>query len=397
MNALHVVISRFALDSYRIAEPEQLLTPSLLVYEAALEANIAASLALLDGQTERWRPHVKTAKLGWVMQRLLDHGIRQFKCATTLELATLCALGAPDVLLAFPLAGANARRVRELAARYPATRVSVLVDHPSQLDAWHGSQVGIFIDLNPGMDRTGAEASTEGATALARAVMAGGQPPAGLHWYDGQIGSLAYAEREAAAHRGYDRLLAIVATLERGGIRVPEVITSGTPALAPALGYAPFRDASFIHRVSPGTTVYGDLTSLSELPPEWGYRPAALVLAAVVSRPRPNRITCDGGHKAVSADAGVPTCGVLGHSDWIPAKPSEEHLPIDLPAGTALPAIGEYVYLLPRHVCPTVNNFDAAAIVTDGRVARIEPVTARGHETASAATPAGGSPRSAAA
>jgi hypothetical protein len=35
---------------------------------------------------------------------------------------------------------------------------------------------------------------------------------------------------------------------------------------------------------------------------------------------------------------------------------------------------------VPRHVCPTVNNFDQALFVVDGRIRAMEPVTARGHE-----------------
>jgi D-serine deaminase-like pyridoxal phosphate-dependent protein len=38
------------------------------------------------------------------------------------------------------------------------------------------------------------------------------------------------------------------------------------------------------------------------------------------------------------------------------------------------------LYLLPTHVCPTVNNFDRAMIVREGKVESIEPVTARGRE-----------------
>jgi D-serine deaminase-like pyridoxal phosphate-dependent protein len=60
-------------------------------------------------------------------------------------------------------------------------------------------------------------------------------------------------------------------------------------------------------------------------------------------------------------------------------KPSEEHLPIEVAAGE-VPAIGELLYLIPRHVCPTVNNFDDAVIVEGGRAVSIERVTARGHE-----------------
>lgn len=49
-------------------------------------------------------------------------------------------------------------------------------------------------------------------------------------------------------------------------------------------------------------------------------------------------------------------------------------------SGATSPAIGETLYLVPRHVCPTVNNFDAALIVENGRVTGLERVTARGHE-----------------
>jgi D-serine deaminase-like pyridoxal phosphate-dependent protein len=242
--------------------------------------------------------------------------------------------------------------------------------------------VAAFIDLNPGMDRTGAAAAEESLLALAARLAAAGLPLAGLHWYDGQIGGVPPEQRAAVAHAGYGRLLQLAAALAAAGIAVPELITSGTPAMPYALSYAPFAQGPAVHRISPGTPVYGDLTSLAQLPAAWGYRPAALVLAAVVSHPRPGRITCDAGSKVVGADAGVPTCAVLGHPDWSPARPSEEHLPVDLPAGAPLPPIGTQLYLLARHICPTINNFDTAVIVSGGRALRVEPVTARGHEPA---------------
>lgn len=371
--------ARFALPGYEVAA-DDLLTPALLIYPAALDNNIAVTLKLLGDRPDRWRPHVKTAKLAWVMQRLLDHGIRQFKCANTRELATLLDLDAPDVLLAFPVVGANARLVRELAARYPASRVSVLVDHPAQIASWQGSNLALFLDVNSGMNRTGIAAAPAELLGLARAVRSAGLPIAGLHWYDGHLSAFAPAEQERVAHTGYTQLLELTTALQQAGITVPEVITSGTAAFPHALSFAGFSDAPFAHRVSPGTPVYGDLNALGSLPPDAGYRPAALVLASVVSRPGPQRITCDAGHKALAADAGHPICSVIGHSDWTPAKPSEEHLPIDLPPDTEAPAIGSRLYLLPRHVCPTVNHFSAAALVENGQVIGIEAVTARGHD-----------------
>jgi D-serine deaminase-like pyridoxal phosphate-dependent protein len=173
----------------------------------------------------------------------------------------------------------------------------------------------------------------------------------------------------------------IVAAVERAGFPVEEVITSGTPAFPCAATFAPFAGAGFIHRASPGTVVYSDATSLIQLPEKFGYRAAALVVSTVVSHPKANVATCDGGHKAVSADAGLPTCVVAGRPHLHPLKPSEEHLPIEVREGGPRPAIGEALYLIPRHVCPSVNNFDDALLIRDGGVIGVERVTARGHET----------------
>jgi D-serine deaminase-like pyridoxal phosphate-dependent protein len=171
----------------------------------------------------------------------------------------------------------------------------------------------------------------------------------------------------------------IVHQLLEAGLPVEEVITSGTPAAPYALSYERFHDAPFTHRISPGTVVYNDMSSLEQLP-GFGYRPAALVLTTVVSHPTERTITCDAGHKSVSADAGVPTCSVLGYEYLKPLKPSEEHLPIESESGEGLPKPGEALYLLPRHVCPTVNNFDEALFVVDGQISSVQRVAARGHE-----------------
>jgi D-serine deaminase-like pyridoxal phosphate-dependent protein len=71
---------------------------------------------------------------------------------------------------------------------------------------------------------------------------------------------------------------------------------------------------------------------------------------------------------------------VLGRADLNPARPSEEHLPIDLSQESKPLTLGDALYLVPRHVCPTINNFDHAVMVEDGRIARVERVTARGRE-----------------
>jgi D-serine deaminase-like pyridoxal phosphate-dependent protein len=363
--------------SYQIENVEALLTPALVIYPEIVDRNIAATLRLLGGDANRWRPHLKTAKLGFIMRRLAAKGVVNAKCSTTVELAAACESGMKDVLLAYAVVGANARRVKEIAGRYPGVRISVLVENVAQIAAWDGSGIGIFVDVNPGMDRTGI--SQDGTAAILDVVRAAGAQFRGLHYYDGHMSAASLEEREKLAHKGYGRLMEIVAAVEGAGFAIEEVITSGTPSFPTSATYAPFRSGKFVHRASPGTVVYSDATSMKQLPAEWGYEPAALVVATVVSHPKPGVFTCDAGHKSVSADAGVPTCVVAGRADLNPLKPSEEHLPIEV-SGGARPAIGDLLYLIPRHVCPTVNNFDDAVIVENGRIAGVEHVTARGHE-----------------
>jgi D-serine deaminase-like pyridoxal phosphate-dependent protein len=366
---------------YRVPDLENVLTPALVVYPEFIASNISHILDLLGGDGDRWRVHIKTAKLASTLRMLVDQGVRNFKCATTLELLVACQSGAADVLVAYPMVGANARRVREIADAFPNVRVSVLAENEDQIHQWAGGPVGIFLDINPGMNRTGIEQScSDRVTKLVRAIGDAKLEFRGLHYYDGQFGGLEERERASATHSGYDCLLKLVGEIQSSGARVLEVITAGTPTLLSSLAYEGFRDAGFIHRVSPGTVVYCDATSSAQLAAELGFRPAVLVLTRVVSHPRVDMITCDAGHKAVSADAGVPTCVVVGHPELTPLSPSEEHLPMAVASGAARPEIGDSLYLLPRHVCPTVNNFDRALFVRDGRIESVEQVSARGRE-----------------
>jgi D-serine deaminase-like pyridoxal phosphate-dependent protein len=367
-------------ERYRVTDDEDVLTPALVVYPEIVASNVSQTLRLLGG-ANRWRAHIKTAKLEYTVRRLLEHGVRNLKCATTLELLVACRSGAEDVLVAYPVVGANARRVREIAEQFPDVRISALVESEEQVRQWRGTTVGIFLDINPGMDRTGVEQNDKDkAVRVARAVKEAGLEFRGLHYYDGQYGGLAEPQRTVAAHTGYKCLLDLVSEFQRGGISVPEVITAGTPTFPCSLTFDGFRDAGFIHRVSPGTIVYCDATSLAQLPAEYGYAPAALVLTRVVSYPHDDIVTSDAGHKTVSADAGVPTCLVVGHPELIPLAPSEEHLPLRTTREAQRPRIGDTLYLLPRHICPTVNNFDCALLVNDGQSASVESVSARGRE-----------------
>jgi D-serine deaminase-like pyridoxal phosphate-dependent protein len=368
-------------SKYQLVDAKAVLTPALIIYSDIVESNIRNTIRLLGGDTNRWRPHVKTAKLAMSMKLMMRQGVKQFKCATSLELLSLCECGAEDVLLAYTALGPNAVRVREIANRYTNVAVSALIDDEKDLHAWKGSRVGLFLDLNSGMDRTGMPLTgIEKVIRLIASIEECDIPFRGLHCYEGHLAGIELPERIRRAHAIYNQLLGLAEDLKNRGIAVPELVTSGTPAFACALNYPTWPNSGFLWRVSPGTVVYCDSSSLQQLPPDNGYFPAAVVLTRVISKPSANSITCDAGHKTLSVDRGVPNCVVAGHPDTQPLGPSEEHLPINIVAGGSVPALGEVLYLIPRHVCPTVNNFDHALIATDGRIVDMQRVTARGRE-----------------
>ena len=154
------MLSEFAWDQrYQVSALDDVLTPALLLYPEIVASNIERTLELLGGDANRWRVHIKTAKLSYTLRMLVDHGIGNFKCATTLELLVACRSGAGDVLFAYPAVGASVRRVREIADQFPGVRISVLAENKQQVGQWRDSRVGVFLDMNPGMDRTGIEQS----------------------------------------------------------------------------------------------------------------------------------------------------------------------------------------------------------------------------------------------
>ncbi|MFT7485275.1 MAG: D-serine deaminase-like pyridoxal phosphate-dependent protein, partial [Candidatus Paceibacteria bacterium] len=137
--------------------------------------------------------------------------------------------------------------------------------------------------------------------------------------------------------------------------------------------------APSLHRVSPGTVVFHDWRSQTQIP-ELGLEPAAVLFTRVISHPGDGRFTCDAGSKSLAAEAGHPSAIVIGHPGYVAQVPSEEHLPMRTESEPA-PARGQALYLVPKHVCPTVNLAEEALLVENGRLLEVLPILARAHDT----------------
>ncbi len=350
---------------------DRLLTPALVIDLDAVEHNIERILAAV-GTARRWRPHIKTIKQSRLVRMLMARGVTALKCSTLDELALVLDTaervhpeGAVDVLWAYPPTRADCRVLVELAREHEGGRIRLLADSPEHGDAlanWLDEAKAtrpfdVLLDVDVGMRRTGSPAATwaAGSSALAKARTL---RLAGLHGYEGHV----EWDQADVARAGYDRLTELARAWPVQSR--PLLVTSGSHGFVHALAYPRLADSAWDHQVSMGTLVLSDLRS-SPAHRALGLRQAAFVASRVVSRPGPDRVTLDAGSKAIAPDRPAPNCAVLGREDLVPASPSEEHLPCRV-LGDAPPRYGDLLFLVPDHVCTTVNLHRHAIYVRGG-------------------------------
>ncbi len=289
----------------------------------------------------------------------------------------LAEAGARDVLLAYPCVGPLVERVAEFRERNPEVRITVLADDPAAIDplaraaARFPEPLGVMIDINTGMGRTGCEIEFTAPRLAADIERSPELRFAGLHVYDGHINHTDLARRRAAVHELWERVAGLRAELAMFGLPVPEVTAGGTGTFPI---YAAMEDEALT--LSPGTVVFHDAGYTSRFP-DLAFTPAALVLTRVISRPGTNRLTLDAGSKAVVADP--PLERRLAFPELPDARivlQSEEHLVIETAEANRFP-LGSVLLGIPGHICPTTALHECVQVIRGGRPAETWRVTAR--------------------
>lgn len=359
--------------TYAIENADEVDSPALLVYEERLEENLRRMIRDA-GDPARLCPHVKTHKLPQVISRQVALGVHKFKAATIAE-AEMCAeAGAPHVLLAHAPVGPRARRLLALTQAFPKTSFAALVDdegvarHLSATFAGAGASVDVLVDIDCGMHRSGIAPGAEAERLYALLNDLPGLRAAGLHAYDGHIHDADLAERRARCEAALAPVFAMRERLRAQGLEVRRLVAGGTPTF-PLL--APRGDVE----CSPGTSVLWDYGYATQLP-DLDYLCAAAVLTRVTSRPLPDRLCLDLGHKSLGSEMPQPRALLLGMPDAQLVGHSEEHLVVETPRAADYPS-GTPIYALPWHICPTVNLHSEVVVVRERRAVARWPVAAR--------------------
>ncbi|HCP39307.1 MAG TPA: threonine aldolase, partial [Verrucomicrobiales bacterium] len=167
----------------------------------------------------------------------------------------------------------------------------------------------------------------------------------GIHAYDGHLHQSSIQERQEACECWHSKLGAFVSLLKKNGFDRLPIIAGGSPTFSMQAA-----NPEFI--CSPGTTVLWDAgyaSQYADLDFSW----ACVVLARVISKPAPDLLCLDLGHKAVASEMAPPrmNCLNLKVDEWV--SHSEEHLVVRS-SDASLFSVGDTVYAIPWHICPTV-------------------------------------------
>ncbi|MBD2756949.1 D-TA family PLP-dependent enzyme [Spirosoma validum] len=350
---------------YQINDLSQLDTPALAIYVNRVRQNIAFLTSSID-DINRLRPHVKTHKTREATQLMLEAGIRKFKCATIAEADMLAQCGASDVLLAYQPNGVKMHRLLEMIKAYPDTKFSCLVDNidtASELSKQAveaGIVIPVYIDLNVGMNRTGITPDENVLTLYAELARLEGIKPVGLHAYDGHMRHPDIAVRTEETNSAFlpveqlrDKLLSL-------GFERPIIVAGGSPTF-------PIHAQRGEVECSPGTFVYWDRT-YRDILPEQPFQPAVLVVTRVISLPSPTKICLDLGHKSVAAECPLEQRVTFLNAPELKAVgQSEEHLVVEAGEGHSY-RVGDVLYGLPNHICPTCALYERGFTIEDEEV-----------------------------
>ncbi|WP_437396413.1 D-TA family PLP-dependent enzyme [Flagellimonas lutimaris] len=359
---------------YTIQNVETVDSPSIALYLEHVKYNINEMISLVDGKAQRLMPHIKTNKMPKVMELLLASGISNFKASTISEAEIAAEAGAESVLIAHQLVGPKVERLMDLIKHFQKTQFSTILDNEDSADLLnqkgleYGLTIPIYIDINNGMNRSGIEIGKGLDELMAYLNTCKGLSFKGFHVYDGHLRDSDFSERKTKIEKGFKIVNTYFKAVQE---RFPDarMICGGTPSFTSHL-----IEKSRI--TSPGTCVLWDW-GYGEKLTEQNFKPAALLVTRVISKPTEGIITVDLGHKSVAAENPIDKrVKFLNLEDYELLSQSEEHGVIKVKHWDRY-KVGDVFYGIPYHICPTINLHDEVSVIENGQKVDTWEITAR--------------------
>jgi len=347
----------------------EIVTPALVLDLPAARRNIDLMSRRIAELPADIRPHIKVHKSPELARLQVEAGAIGLSCATVWEAIVLVRSGLDHIFVVNTVAGPH--KLQALAELAREADVMVAVDDPANIDALSaaavaaGSELGIFVEIDTGMDRCGADTPEE-ALELGRRVMSRpGLHLVGVTGYEGHCSLTPdHDQRLAKEKKAMAFFIDIADRFERDGLPCPIRSAGGTATWDWTAAYPG------VTEIQAGTYVVMDNFHGRMV---GGFEHSLTVQATVISR-RPDRVIVDAGGKSMGAG---DFASIIDRPELKSFRFDEEHGVFDATAGTTL-VVGDVVRLIPGYSPSTVNWYDAFHVVEDGVVTDIWPVIPRG-------------------
>ena len=357
----------------------QLSTPALTIDLDVLERNLDQMARYCREHGLGLRPHTKTHKTPEVARMQVERGAAGLTVAKVGEAEVMASAGLDDILVAFPIYGAE--KLRKLVSIARARRLLVSLDAEataaelSKAASEQGTTIGILVEFDVGLRRCGLEPGPACVQLARKVEKMPGLKFRGLMTYSGNIWGTEAERREEARRVAEQVERALRAFAEA---RMPVEIVSGGSTPSAHLSHL----IPGLTEIRPGTYVYNDLNTF--------YQGACRledcavrVVATVVSTAVPGRAMIDAGSKTLSSDmlGSGPKTGhgyVAEAPDACLIKLNEEHGHLDISSSNHRFHVGEVLTVIPNHVCTCVNMHDEVFLVRREQVVGSWRVEARG-------------------
>ena len=325
-------------------------TPALYIDLPTMERNIREMQKQCNSWKVGLRPHTKTHKIPEIAAMQLETGALGLTVAKVGEAEIMPA---SDLLIAYPLMEEKVPRVRELMK---SRRVTVAIDSAESARSLQG--IPTLVEVDVGVGRCGAQ-TPEAAVEVAKSC----SDFQGLFYWPSWLDDAGFKAACAKIEETLD-------LLKKAGLEAKIVSGGSTPGAS---------KTPLIPRtteIRPGTYVFYDASSLEAkccLESDCALR----VITTVVSTAVPGQCLIDAGSKTFSSDVtrGPNTFGHFVGRPWTMRKMNEEHGYVEVRDRAR---VGEKVWVIPSHVCPTVNLHDEVWYGRDGKVEGSWKVAARG-------------------
>jgi D-serine deaminase-like pyridoxal phosphate-dependent protein len=357
----------------------ELETPAVIVDLDVMERNLSRVADYCRTHKLFLRPHTKTHKIPELAKRQIASGATGITVAKLGEAEVMLDAGIDDILIAYPIVGAD--KTARLARIAERAKIRVSLDSEeaareiSAAAKRQGATIGILIEMDVGFERCGLSNENDLVTLAQKITELPGLEFKGLMFFPGHF-SVEPEERVALRTQVNDFLQRTLAAFERAGVRVAVVSGGSTPTA--------YEGGSFygVNEVRPGTYIFNDrntvavsAASLSDC--------ALSVLVTVVSTAVPGHAVVDGGSKTFSYDRFQGGDGKgFGIVKEDPAAEverfSEEHGHLNIARSERNYRVGDRISIIPNHVCTTVNMHDEIYGVRGEQVEEVWRVAARG-------------------